>query len=82
MAGSSLNFNLISLFPPTYKGRANGMRPDIMELLADLKPVSAFAGGWTTFLTTSSHSFAYLVVITWKATSRRTAGTGAPPLVI
>ncbi|KAK3934967.1 glycoside hydrolase superfamily [Diplogelasinospora grovesii] len=36
--GGSLDFNLISLFPPTYKNRANGMRVDIMEALAELKP--------------------------------------------
>ena len=31
-------FSLVSLFPPTYKNRANGNRPDIMQLLADMKP--------------------------------------------
>ncbi|KAK3690512.1 glycoside hydrolase superfamily [Podospora appendiculata] len=36
--GSSLDFNLISLFPPTYKNRPNGMRIDIMEALAKLNP--------------------------------------------
>ena len=30
----SLDFNLISLFPPTYKNRPNGMRKDLMEALA------------------------------------------------
>lgn len=30
--------NLISLFPPTYKNRDNGNRPDIMELLAGMHP--------------------------------------------
>lgn len=34
----SLNFNLISLFPPTYKNRPNGMRVDLMEALAGLTP--------------------------------------------
>lgn len=34
----SLNFNLISLFPPTYKNRTNGMRVDLMEAWADLNP--------------------------------------------
>lgn len=29
----SLNFNLLSLFPPTYNNRPNGMRPDIMNAL-------------------------------------------------
>jgi alpha-N-arabinofuranosidase len=37
--GSSLEFNLISLFPPTYKGRQNGLRIDIAEALAEMNPV-------------------------------------------
>ena len=28
----------VSLFPPTYKNRPNGNRPDIMQLLADMHP--------------------------------------------
>ena len=28
----------VSLFPPTYNNRPNGTRPDIMQLLADMKP--------------------------------------------
>jgi len=31
-------FNLVSLFPPTYKDRANGNRIDLMQAMADLKP--------------------------------------------
>jgi alpha-L-arabinofuranosidase len=31
-------FGFVSLFPPTYKNRANGNRQDIMGLLADMKP--------------------------------------------
>ncbi len=30
--------NLVSLFPPTFKDRPNGNRPDLMQLLADMKP--------------------------------------------
>lgn len=37
----SLDFNLISLFPPTYKGRKNGLRVDIAEALEGLHPVSS-----------------------------------------
>ncbi|KAI9658774.1 MAG: hypothetical protein M1821_002334 [Bathelium mastoideum] len=37
-ADGSLDFNLISLFPPTYKNRANGNRVDLMEALAGLNP--------------------------------------------
>jgi alpha-N-arabinofuranosidase len=37
---------LASLFPPTYDNRPNGMRPDIMELLAAMKPsFLRFPGG-------------------------------------
>jgi alpha-N-arabinofuranosidase len=36
----TLDFNLISLFPPTYKNRANGLRVDIAQALADMNPVS------------------------------------------
>lgn len=38
-ADGSLDFNLISLFPPTYKGRKNGLRIDIAEALEELHPV-------------------------------------------
>src|SRR5436190_4432931 len=31
-------FNLVSLFPPTYKDEPNGFRPDIMQMLVDMKP--------------------------------------------
>jgi alpha-N-arabinofuranosidase len=39
-------FNLISLFPPTYNNRSNGNRPDLMRLLAEMKPTFLrFPGG-------------------------------------
>jgi len=39
-------FGFVSLFPPTYKNRANGFRQDTMELLAGLKPqFLRFPGG-------------------------------------
>jgi len=31
-------FQQVSLFPPTFNNRPNGNRPDIMQLLADMKP--------------------------------------------
>ncbi|RAL64970.1 hypothetical protein DID88_001560 [Monilinia fructigena] len=37
-SGNSLNFNLISLFPPTYNNRPNGNRPELVKALKDLKP--------------------------------------------
>src|SRR5215467_12610810 len=42
----TLWFSLVSLFPPTYKNQPNGNRPDLMELLAGLKPsFLRFPGG-------------------------------------
>jgi alpha-N-arabinofuranosidase len=39
-------FSCVSLFPPTYNNRANGNRPDIMQLLADMHPqFLRFPGG-------------------------------------
>jgi alpha-L-arabinofuranosidase len=39
-------FGFVSLFPPTFKNRPNGNRPDIMQLLADMKPgFLRFPGG-------------------------------------
>jgi alpha-L-arabinofuranosidase len=39
-------FGLVSLFPPTWNGRPNGLRKDLMQLLADLNPkFLRFPGG-------------------------------------
>ena len=36
----------VSLFPPTWKNRPNGLRPDLMQMLVDLKPgFLRFPGG-------------------------------------
>lgn len=44
--GSSVAFALLSLFPPTFKNRPNGMRADIAQALADAKPAFwRFPGG-------------------------------------
>ncbi|HUZ27314.1 MAG TPA: alpha-L-arabinofuranosidase C-terminal domain-containing protein [Streptosporangiaceae bacterium] len=37
-AGSSVLFTLVSLFPPTYDGTANGLRIDLMQKIAALHP--------------------------------------------
>ncbi len=34
----SIDFSFVSVFPPTYQGVANGLRPDIMKLLAAMHP--------------------------------------------
>ena len=45
-SSGSLWLSLVSLFPPTYKDRPNGLRPDLMELLGGLKPAFLrFPGG-------------------------------------
>ena len=31
-------FSLVSLFPPTYQHAPNGLRPDLMQLMSELKP--------------------------------------------
>jgi alpha-L-arabinofuranosidase len=39
-------FNLVSLFPPTWNNHTNGTRPDLMQLLSDMKPsFLRFPGG-------------------------------------
>jgi len=39
-------FNLVSLFPPTYKNTPNGFRSDIMQMMVDMKPkFLRFPGG-------------------------------------
>ncbi|PIL27574.1 hypothetical protein GSI_10725 [Ganoderma sinense ZZ0214-1] len=45
-AGQTINFALLSLFPPTFKNRPNGMRIDIAETLAEMGPAFfRFPGG-------------------------------------
>ncbi len=34
----SVDFSFVSLFPPTYRDVPNGLRPDLMKLLADMHP--------------------------------------------
>jgi alpha-L-arabinofuranosidase len=34
----TVTFSYVSLFPPTYKDAPNGLRPDLMQLLAELGP--------------------------------------------
>ncbi|MBO4801449.1 MAG: carbohydrate binding domain-containing protein [Bacteroidaceae bacterium] len=41
-----LQLDVVSLFPPTFKGRENGMRPDLAQMLADMHPrFMRFPGG-------------------------------------
>ncbi|OKL61374.1 putative alpha-L-arabinofuranosidase A [Talaromyces atroroseus] len=46
VAGSSLNFGLVQLFPPTYNDRYNGLRDDVASFMADIQPsFLRFPGG-------------------------------------
>ncbi|KAJ3806612.1 arabinofuranosidase [Lentinula aff. lateritia] len=46
VAGLTMEFTLISLFPPTFNGRTNGFRMDLSETLLDMKPAFfRFPGG-------------------------------------
>jgi alpha-L-arabinofuranosidase len=39
-------FSLVSLFPPTFRSQSNGFRPDIMQMMVDMKPkFLRFPGG-------------------------------------
>lgn len=45
-AAGTVWFDVVSLFPPTFKDRENGLRPDLAQMLADLKPkFMRFPGG-------------------------------------
>lgn len=81
-ANGTLDFNLISLFPPTYKGRKNGLRIDIAEALADMNPVSVVHQTThqdmkTNFI--SSISFVSQVVTCSKVSQMPLTGTGRTP---
>ena len=42
----TLELDVVSLFPPTFKDRPNGCRPDLAQMLADMKPgFVRFPGG-------------------------------------
>jgi alpha-L-arabinofuranosidase len=45
-AGTSVWLQVVSLFPPTYRNRPNGLRPDLAEKLQAMKPkILRFPGG-------------------------------------
>ena len=42
----SIDLDVVSLFPPTYRDRENGLRPDLMKMLAEMHPkFLRFPGG-------------------------------------
>ncbi|NUR59080.1 MAG: alpha-L-arabinofuranosidase [Catenulispora sp.] len=45
-AGSSVWLQVVSVFPPTYRNRKNGLRPDLVDLLQGMSPkILRFPGG-------------------------------------
>jgi alpha-L-arabinofuranosidase len=45
-AGTTIWFQVVSLFPPTYRNRPNGLRPDLVELVHGIRPkILRFPGG-------------------------------------
>ncbi|KAF9465655.1 alfa-L-arabinofuranosidase precursor [Collybia nuda] len=45
-AGQTVHFAMLSLFPPTYRSRVNGLRPDLATALAEMQPgFLRFPGG-------------------------------------
>lgn len=45
-SSGTLWFDVVSMFPPTFKNRENGLRPELAQLLADMKPkFMRFPGG-------------------------------------
>ncbi|MGE5132636.1 MAG: LamG-like jellyroll fold domain-containing protein [Gemmatimonadota bacterium] len=45
-AGTSVWLQVVSVFPPTYRNRPNGLRPDLVELLRRIRPkILRFPGG-------------------------------------
>jgi len=46
MSKGTVWFDVVSMFPPTYKNRENGLRPDLAQLIEDLHPkFLRFPGG-------------------------------------
>lgn len=77
--GGSLDFNLISLFPPTYKNRPNGLRVDLMEALAAMKPVRCFPIPLQPRILSKicdRNSFASLAATCLRATPSQLGGSG------
>ncbi len=56
LAVGTVWLGLVSLFPPTWKDRPNGLRRDLMQLLVDLKPAFCASPAATTSRATRSNS--------------------------
>lgn len=83
VSGGSLDFNLISLFPPTYKNRPNGLRVDIAEALAALNgKFLRFPGGQSDYQALKSDRADNMQATILRATPHHTFGSGTRPLVL
>lgn len=59
-AAGTFWLDMVSLFPPTYNDQPNGMRPDLFQMLADLKPsFFRFPGGCFAEGTTLENAFRF-----------------------
>lgn len=67
-AGQTINFAMISLFPPTYRSRANGMRLDLANVSLDkrIKLNSRIEPNLSGF----GRDGAYILAISWWKESR------------
>lgn len=74
----ALDFNLISLFPPTYKDRKNGLRVDIAEALVELNAVGhrSVSGIFMSLANENRRFCASQVATCWKASRMQPTGTG------
>ena len=48
-SGESIHFAMLSLFPPTFKNRENGMRVDIAEVRGSLANIDMLIAEWLPF---------------------------------
>jgi hypothetical protein len=79
----AVNFNLISLFPPTYKNRPNGNRPELMEALKALNPsFLRMPGGNNMSVLLGTNYSSNTNLLSEKETSGTTPGGGTRRLVL
>lgn len=83
VTGGSLDFTLISLFPPTYKNRPNGLRVDIASALKALNgKFLRFPGGKSDHQALQLGRADKMQVTTSKETPHPTSGSGTRPSVL
>ncbi|KAG6913390.1 hypothetical protein DXG01_007228, partial [Tephrocybe rancida] len=79
-AGQTINFAMLSLFPPTFKGRVNGMREDIAEALVEMGPsFFRFPGGNNLEGQTVAQRWQWNATIHTQPLRKAASVTGATP---